>query len=751
MRMTGQLQNFNNMYNYQRNMSALNKLTSRLSSGLKIDNSYDDSTIYNDGMRLDYETSTLKQIQTVTSKARNFSINSDNTLSEIKKQLEQFKVKLTQAANQVHSETSRMALANDLQGIKNHLVNLANTSINGQFLFSGTAINTKPINGNTNEYFGNSQKMNVVGGAGINLPYNVDGKELFMGRDKDYSKKISTNTHLKDNSLADRNKKVYINEEHKMKNLIGFDYVKDQKKIQDSDFGGSTAKKFQDTTFFLQGKKPDGTSFTSKFKMTHDASMKDLLEKIGEEYGNTQTNKVVEVTINNEGQINVRNLTKGNQVIDFHMVGVTKKIQSANPINNGEVDAASNAFNGVTSLKDLQNLVKDANGNIKDDYVVTEFVKSNYTDIDGKKTDAFDFDKVKFKNDGRHVTGTVSQVSRVTGEYATDNTKISEVVGTKEQYKNALGEIDSDKTYKLEGQEIKMKIKSKSGFTYDVSIKFGPATPPETSGKAQLKITGGNGGAVNYSGPVWDASYDDTITPPVSRGIETKSKDMTFKQLNDIVAMVASDNVPAGAGGDTQEDFKKFKNALETTKGSVEANMDHRGRIKVTDRQNTNTPIEVTAYDGVNSDKFNGDRNNQGTGSVFNFSANNAVEIDSPSVDMFSDLDAMIKAVKLGQYRADSETSDPRNPGIQGALERIDHIADHISKIHTTMGAISNNLKETNERASIMEVNVKSVKSEIVDADYGKTYMQMMQKTMSYQAMLQSVAKINQLSLLNYM
>ena len=67
------------------------------------------------------------------------------------------------------------------------------------------------------------------------------------------------------------------------------------------------------------------------------------------------------------------------------------------------------------------------------------------------------------------------------------------------------------------------------------------------------------------------------------------------------------------------------------------------------------------------------------------------------------------------------------------------------------MGAISNTLKETNERASIMEVNVKSVKSDLVDTDYGKTYMEMMQKMMSYQAMLQSVAKINQLSLLNYM
>ena len=50
-----------------------------------------------------------------------------------------------------------------------------------------------------------------------------------------------------------------------------------------------------------------------------------------------------------------------------------------------------------------------------------------------------------------------------------------------------------------------------------------------------------------------------------------------------------------------------------------------------------------------------------------------------------------------------------------------------------------------------MEVNVKTVKADITNADHVETYMNLMQKMMSYQAMLQSVAKINQLSLLNYM
>lgn len=737
MRMTNQLMKFTNNYDYQTNMKALHKLNTQISSGLKIQNSFEDSSVYNDGMRLDYEVATLEQVQTATSKAQHFSKNTDKALGEFKQQLENFKTKLVQGANEIHSQTSREAIANDLQGIKNHLVNIANTSINGQFLFSGSAINTKPINGDTNEYFGNAQTMKAVGGAQVNLTYNQNGHELFLGRDGDYNKKVTSNTMLKAQNLDNRNKTVYIDSEHKMRDLIGFKYVKDEKTLTNQDFTGTGVRQFQDTTFFLQGKKPNGTSFTSKFKMTSHDSINDLLEKIGTEYGNTPTNKVVEVTINNQGQINVKDLSKGNQVIDFHMIAATKKVANADALAGG-IAGASNAFNGITNLtggnpaNSLEAMVQ-AN---PDDYEITEFVKSKYEDLAGNATNAYDYDKINFKQDGRNLIGTVSQVERGSGKFADDNTTLSQVVGAKNLYG---GERDK---YNINGQELKMQIKSKGGHTYDVSVKFGAPTPPAVSGNATVSITGG---PVNYNGKVWDSFYNDTTNPPTTDGRDTQSKDMTFRQLNDIIGMVASDSIPAS------NTFDDYKQAIANSQGSVEANMDHRGRIKVTDKLNSVTPIKVGIYDSVNSDKFAGNGPTQGTGSLWSFSANNGIEIDSPSVDIFDDLDRMIEAVRSGQYRADSQSEHPRNSGIQGAIERLDHIADHVNKIHTKVGNQTNTLIQTNTHASVMEVNVKTVKADITNADYGETYMNLMQKMMSYQAMLQSVAKINQLSLLNYM
>jgi len=749
MRMTNQLMKFTNNYDYQTNMKALHKLNTQISSGLKIQNSFEDSSVYNDGMRLDYEVATLEQVQTATSKAQHFSKNTDKALGEFKQQLENFKTKLVQGANEIHSQTSREAIANDLQGIKNHLVNIANTSINGQFLFAGSAINTKPINGDTNEYFGNAQAMKAVGGAQVNLTYNQNGQELFLGKDGDYNKKITSNTMLKAQNLDDRNKTVYIDSEHKMRDLIGFKYVKDEKTLTNQDFTGTGAREFQKTTFFLQGKKPNGTSFTSKFKMTSDASINDLLEKIGTEYGNTPTNKVVEVTINNQGQINVKDLSKGNQVIDFHMIAATKKLNKAEDLTAANISAASGEFDSVDSLTSGANSLEAKVRANPSDYEITEFVKSKYEDLGGAVTNAYDYDKINLKQEGRNLVGTVSQVERGSGKFADDNTTLSQVVGAKNLYD---GERDK---YNINDQTLKMQIKSRSGGNYKVDVKFGAGSPPTASGDATVKITRPDG--TTYTTKVWDSFYNDTTNPPTTEGRDTQSKNMTFRQLNDIIGMVASDSVPAGAGGSTQTDYEAYKQAIANSQGSVEANMDHRGRIKVTDKQNAVTPIKVGVYDEVNADKFAGDSTgatpatSQGKGSLWSFSANNGVEIDSPSVDIFADLDRMIEAVRSGQYRADSQGEHPRNSGIQGAIERLDHIADHVNKIHTKVGNQTNTLTQTNTHASVMEVNVKTVKADITNADYGETYMNLMQKMMSYQAMLQSVAKINQLSLLNYM
>ncbi|QCD44953.1 flagellin [Campylobacter mucosalis] len=764
MRITNKSQHNQTISNYQRGMQSINKVREQISSGLKIQNSYENASVYNDGMRLDYEITTFKQVEDVTSKTQNFSKNSDKSLAEFSKQLENFKVKLVQAASDVHSRTSLEAIANDLQGIKDHLVNIANTSINGQFLFSGSAVSTKPISAD-GKYNGNGDHMTAVGGSQIEIPYNVPGRDIFLGRDNDYNKTLTTNVKLSDQTRPDvKENPKYLNEESKIRNLVGLNYVLEPNTINhDYDFLDNSDVKFPNTYFYLQGRRPDGTSFTSKFNLTSDASMRSLLDKIGLEFGNTATSKIVDVSMSKDGQIVVKDLTKGNHVIDFSLVGATEVSQ-----NKAALPATVANANPPSSVADLATLEASAKAN-PPRVTIVDFTKNKYLDQNGQRVDSFDYDRLRFEKKDNTLTGNISQIAKKSGNFATDSTRLSEVAGTKTTYDKITYPKDIDprsrELFKIDNQTIKMQVKSITGVTYDIDVKMG--TQGGTNTPVQFTFT-----QTPLGGAATPARTISVYKSDEFGEYRTQANDFSYRQLMDIVAMAASDNMPNGmvtepANVDDQSaasvalrhgNYEKYKEAVDKSKGAIEINLDHQGRIVLTDKTRAVTEVEFSMFDATEGGKFYGDStgttaaNSQGKGSVFSFMENNAIAIDQPSIDIFADLQKMIEAVRNGgSQRADSESIDPRNTGLQGGIERIDHIMDHINKEKVKIGSYSNLLKDTNERASIMRVNISSVKSEIMDADLGEAYLSLTQRMMSYQAMLQSTAKINQLSLLNYL
>lgn len=77
----------------------------------------------------------------------------------------------------------------------------------------------------------------------------------------------------------------------------------------------------------MQGVRPDGSSFKEKFALDKAyqnqesaSKVSDLLDKIAHAYGNTSQNKVVDVSLNNWGQIEIKNLTPGSENLDFHLI-----------------------------------------------------------------------------------------------------------------------------------------------------------------------------------------------------------------------------------------------------------------------------------------------------------------------------------------------------------------------------------------------------------------------------------------------
>ncbi|MBZ7966953.1 flagellar hook-associated protein FlgL [Campylobacter sp. RM9756] len=750
MRITNKLNFTNSVSTSMGGQSALYKISQQLASGLKIQNSYEDASTYIDNTRLEYELKTLEQVKQATSSAKELTENSMKALQDMVKLLEDFKVKVTQAASDSNSQTSREAIAKELQRIKESILQLANTSVNGQYLFAGSQVANKPFDSNGN-YYGDKNNINVVTGSGTESPYNIPGWDLFFKADGDYKKQITTNISFKDNRYteADKDKQEYLNGDSAWKQLIGQNYVKEGGLDPYKDFEDKDNKlNFPPSTLYVQGTKPDGTSFKSAVLVKPDDKIEDVLEQIGTLYGNTPNNKVVEVSINNSGQIQITDLKQGNNKLDFHAVAYTPQMEKTEDFKNMLKFAKENDL----KMEDITNEVMKAaikNGDItnptspveitlkgKDgkelkcsfNLAQTDFIKSNMTDSDGNKANGADYDNVYFEKDGNTVYGNVSQVIKGSNAYATDSTKLSEVMAG-----------DS-----LNGTTLNLKVNSKGGNTYDVTIDLGKSTVSFKDPKTQQ-----------------DISFPIMHTDPTTgnSGVVTPSNEITYGQINNIIGMFAADKVPTQTINQTNNKidatgYDNIQQLIKDSQATVDVSMDYKGRISVTDKLSSGTNIGISLSDSQSGHfpqpPYTETAQIQ-SGPNFSFSANNALTIDEPNVDLIKDLDTMIDAVLSGNMRADGNSADPRNTGMQGALERLDHLADHVSKLNTTMGAYHNIIDGVNTRVSFLSVNVQSIKSNVIDVDYGEAMMNLMQTQLAYQASLKASTTISQLSLLNYM
>lgn len=752
MRITNKLNTYNSINQVQTGMKNLYKSYNQLSSGLQIQNSYEGAGMYITNTRLNYEYATLSQIEDASKLADELMKNTDSTMSEMEKLLTQFKVKVTEAANATQTPTSREVIAKELETIRQQIVDLANTSVNGQFLFSGSLTNTKPFDYSGN-YYGDGKRLNIVTGDGVKNAYNIPGYDLFYKADNDFKKQITTNVSFTDNRfdlVQNKDKTRYLEGKDKISYLIGRDYVSTKKEEfdKDTDFELKPME-FPPTALYVQGVKPDGTSFKSAVLVQPTDTIQGMLDKIGALYGNTTTSKVVDVSINKSGQIQITDLKQGNTVLDFHAVAYTPQFQTRDDLKNA-TEAMKQQNPPLTGEQLTNNILGQAfpnNAPITDPaqgnytYAVggqnytmtlhkTDFIFSKMIDTGNNPANGADYDNVYFETKNNKVIGNVSQVLKNGGAYATDSTKLSEVA-----------------TGNLANTTLNLKVSSRAGRTYDVTINLGTSTVSYTP------QAGGN--------PVtFPIMHTDPTT--LNSGVVTPTNEITYRQLNDIIGLFADDRQPTATitPNNNKIDtngYNTLTQAFATSRVSVNVDMDYKGRITVTDRLSAGTKIKIALTDSRSGVFPNPPNNNltttaqTTTGSALSFSANNALIIDEPHNDLINDLETMIQAVRYGYVRADSTGAYPRNTGMQGALERLDHLNEHIIKQRTIIGADQKAMSDTKKKVMTLKVNVKSTQNEVIGADLPEVYSQLMQQQLTYQAALKASTTLSQLSLLNYM
>lgn len=107
----------------------------------------------------------------------------DSTLSSVVTALQRAISLGVEGANGTLSDTDRADVANELSGIQQQLLSLANTDYQGEFIFSGTATVQPFIADNSSAsgvtYNGNNGSNNVQVGENYSLQINLPGSQVF--------------------------------------------------------------------------------------------------------------------------------------------------------------------------------------------------------------------------------------------------------------------------------------------------------------------------------------------------------------------------------------------------------------------------------------------------------------------------------------------------------------------------------------------------------------------------------------------
>jgi flagellar hook-associated protein 3 FlgL len=680
---------------YGNNNSKLNKelfdVNKQIASGLKIQYAKDDVTTFTETMRLDNEVTGLNQIEKSTQSGYKVSNQTDVIMNEFETSMNRMRTLLVNAANATQSNTSLDAIAEELRGVEKNLKGLANTSINGQYLFSGSAVDVKPI-ADDGTYSGNAESMNSFVGSNNQQQYNLSGSDLFLGQEISQKREITSNV-VNRNLIDDTSS---LNGSSTIRELMG-----------DKDNNETTVNT---NYFYLRGTKHDGTTFKEKIALQDTATISTLLDRIGTAYGNTGSVNVVNVNLNSAGQITIQDKIPGSSKLDFQLVGAVDFNGTATA-NVNDIDTLDSGENDYDKIK------AGSSTAVNPDLYVKEFMKSNLTSATGAASNiqGLVYDRTNFEKDGLYLTSNAPQILKDGNAFASPATKISQVA-----------DLSQGTAGTLDGSKIQLRGTDVNGGAYDVTINLNSTA------------NGGSSFTDNVSGNSYDIFDMNTTRAPVN------ADDMTYQQLSDVVNMVVTNSLPATTNTDTDYDAAVESSRL---KGNTYLNYD--GTFKFHDLQGTDvngTKASISMYD-INSDNFTAGA----ASSMMTFNTNNALTISDPKTDFFKTVDQMITAVEEHKINADASSGDARNVGIENAIAKMDNLQDHVFRMHSQVGAQSNTLDTSLQRTQLLQVSTMSLRSSVVDTDLAEASLKLQQLTTNYQAMLSTVGKVSKLSLVNYL
>lgn len=178
------LQN-NMLNNLFKSQSSMDKYLTQLHTGKKITRPSDDPIIAMKGMGYRTEVTEIEQYRRNASEVWSWFDHSDDVLNNASKAMQRMEYLAVQAANGTNSKDELGSIKKEVEQLKEQMIEIANTNVNGKYIFNGTDTNIPLITENESEELqfnneaGRTETVDVEVSKGIKMAVNISPDGLF--------------------------------------------------------------------------------------------------------------------------------------------------------------------------------------------------------------------------------------------------------------------------------------------------------------------------------------------------------------------------------------------------------------------------------------------------------------------------------------------------------------------------------------------------------------------------------------------
>ncbi|MGE4460988.1 MAG: flagellar hook-associated protein FlgL [Arcobacter sp.] len=165
------------------NLDTLQQKLNYQYAGKKLEYGSDDSVLYSRIISVDDKVRVYEGIKTQVERTTVQNKTSDSSMAAIKKILESINAELIKANTDTTSEDGLKAIATNLSGMKENLLDLANTQVEGEYVFAGSDSSIKPFEVNADgsiSYNGDNKLRRVTVEEGSYRERGINGFDVMM-------------------------------------------------------------------------------------------------------------------------------------------------------------------------------------------------------------------------------------------------------------------------------------------------------------------------------------------------------------------------------------------------------------------------------------------------------------------------------------------------------------------------------------------------------------------------------------------